>query len=608
MMLRDMRVMAVLLNRFVRPHWRPFAAIVVLNIIIGTAMTLRPLTLAPALDAFVLTQSAPATQLRDITLNNIGPTLARVLGLDTGDPTRTAVTVSTLFVAVTILVAALNGTAQVLLAGARTALHRDMLLALHSHLLTLSLAYFQKRRAGELVSRLTHDVVAVSGSLDGIVRGVVQALAQVILAVFVMFRTNVSFTVAILAMGLVHALITKALGARVRHLAQAVADQHGDVAARLHETFTGMRVVKSFAAEGYVSARLRKAADVFRAYTRRSRIVADADIPIRMVADALVAGVVLVLAFREVSQGRLTLSAAVLFFYLSQQLLAPVSLIFRQWLGLLHMMGFSTRIVEMFQTRSLMPDGDRLAAPLQEAIKLTGVTFAFDRGRSVLSGLDLEIRRGETVAIVGPSGSGKTTLADLLLRLYDVDSGAIRYDRRDIREFRQGSYRAQFGVVPQDPLLFNGTIRENIVFNRREDAEAIAHAVWAANADEFLRELPEGLETQVGDRGVRLSGGQRQRIAIARAVYARPSVLILDEATSSLDSESERQVQGAIERVGRETTMVIIAHRLSTVVNADRIIVLDRGRIETIGPHQALLETSPTYRRLYRLQVPEPIG
>jgi len=189
------------------------------------------------------------------------------------------------------------------------------------------------------------------------------------------------------------------------------------------------------------------------------------------------------------------------------------------------------------------------------------------------------------VAVVGPSGSGKTTLGDLLLRLFDVEKGAIQYDGTDVRKFTQASYRGHFGVVAQDSLLFNATVRDNIVFNRSMDANALAHALWAANAQEFVDALPEGLETVLGDRGVRLSGGQQQRIAIARAIYGRPSILVLDEATSALDSEAEHEVQKAIERIGREMTIVVIAHRLSTIVNSDRIVVLNRGRIEAIGPH-----------------------
>ena len=209
------------------------------------------------------------------------------------------------------------------------------------------------------------------------------------------------------------------------------------------------------------------------------------------------------------------------------------------------------------------------------------------------------------MAIVGPSGAGKSTLSDVILRLYDPLSGQVTWDGRDLREFTQESYRKKFGVVPQEALLLNTSVRENITYGRRADEDKIAKAMEIANADDFIKALPRGLDTLVGDRGIRLSGGQRQRIAIARAIYDQPSVLIMDEATSSLDSESERAVQTAIDRVIHQMTAVVIAHRLSTILNADKIVVIKDGKIEAMGPHARLLEESVTYKHLFELQFQE---
>jgi ABC-type multidrug transport system fused ATPase/permease subunit len=603
----DLRSVGGLLNRFLRPYSRWLAALVSLNVLIGLAFTLRPLVLAPALDLFAGTRSRPAQHLAELTLNNVGPTLAKLLHLDPADPVKMGLQAAGLFLLVTVATAVLSVTALMLLTNIRETVQRDMLVGLHAHLLTLPLGYFHQRRAGELVTRLTGDVSRVSGALDVIVRQILQSATQVVFTLVVMFRTDALFTLAILAMGSMHLAVTRVLKERVYRLSRGATDRRGDVGARLLETFTGIRAIKSFAAERHESREVRAVVEAHRRASRWSRIVGEVDIPIRMVADALVAAVILAITFRSVSQGRLTLQAAVLFFYLSQQFLGPMSIVFRQGLILAHIRGDATRILEMFATRSEMPDGTRTAGPLEGAIVLDSVSFGYEPGRPVLSDVSLEIRRGETVAIVGPSGSGKTTLGDLILRLFDVDRGAIRYDGTDIREFTQASYRSHFGVVAQDALLFNTTVRENVVFNRSMDPGALAHALWVANAEEFVRELPQGVDTVLGDRGVRLSGGQRQRIAIARAIYGRPSILMLDEATSALDSEAEREVQKAVERVKREMTMVVIAHRLSTIVHADRIVVLNRGRIEAVGPHREVLETSPTYGRLHALQAAAPV-
>jgi len=236
------------------------------------------------------------------------------------------------------------------------------------------------------------------------------------------------------------------------------------------------------------------------------------------------------------------------------------------------------------------------------------VHFHHEPQKPTLHGVDLVIKKGEKVALVGPSGAGKSTLADLLLRFYDPLEGVITIDGRDLRTLRQESYRRLFGVVSQEALLFNATIRENIAYGREgvTDAE-IERAARIANADGFIRELPEGYVTMVGDRGIRLSAGQRQRVAIARAIVRRPAILMLDEATSALDSESERLVQQAIDRVIRDATSVVIAHRLSTVLHADQIVVLNDKRVEAMGRHAELLERSETYARLYRLQFTEAV-
>jgi ATP-binding cassette, subfamily B, bacterial MsbA len=300
--------------------------------------------------------------------------------------------------------------------------------------------------------------------------------------------------------------------------------------------------------------------------------------------------------------GRLTAATFFLFLYVGRAAVQQIALLAAASSTLHGVLAATARVAEIFATRPETADGTERVRELRDRIVFRDVSFSYG-DEPVLSGVSFEIVRGEMVALVGASGVGKSTVADLLLRFYDPVTGTITLDGRDVRTLRQADYRTLFGVVSQEALLFNTTIRDNIVYGRDGLDEAdVIRAARVANAHDFIAELPDGYATVVGDRGIRLSGGQRQRIAIARAVVGRPAILVLDEATSALDSESERVVWEAIDRAVQGTTALVIAHRLSTVLRADRIVVLGRGGVEAVGRHAELLERSETYRHLHRLQ------
>lgn len=603
MLLREVIQSANLLfNRFLMPYWKTVIILVVLNIIIGFMLTLRPLVIAPALDTFIESQAKPAESIADITLNNLGSTLITVFSLDINNKLSIGLFVAILYFVFSIFIAGLNIWVVTLLVRTRTSLLKDMIVALHRHLLTFSLSYFHKKKAGDIVSILNNDVARTSNSLGSVARGVLQSFAQISIAAIILFRTDALFSLLIIAFGSIHIFVTKMLSARVHRASSEVADKYGYLGANLMETLTGIKTIKSFVAEKYDSKRVGEAVELFRKHFTHSRILNQLELPLRMVADALVIGFILVLTFYAVSKGRISLQAAVMFLYLSQQLLTPISELFKQVVGLYDMLGGATRIINILETKSAIQDGGKEAKELNSCIVLKDVSFSYDGNRNILKNLNLVINRGEMVALVGESGSGKTTIVDLILRFFDVSSGVILYDGVDIREFTQPSYRRNFGVVDQECFLFNASVKENIVYNRVENSKALDYAISVANAKDFIELLPEGLDTLVGDRGVRLSGGQRQRIAIARAIYGYPSILVLDEATSAIDSESERAVQKAIDRITKEITTIVIAHRLSTIIHADKVVVLKRGEIEAIGPHSTVLKTSSTYRKLYNRQ------
>lgn len=600
---KDLASAAALYRRFLRPYWWKVLLVVAFNIVIGFLMGLRPLVIAPALDVFTKTGFEPAASFGELSLNNLGPTLLAISGLEAGNIMAVGFFVAVLFLFLAVVVASLNMAVYVLLTRVKTSMQYDMIMALQRNLLSLNLGILQRKRAGDLVSRVTSDVGATANSMDAVARGILQSLAQLCLMVAILFRTDTLFTGFLFLVGSVHLLITLKLSRGVIKKSVKVTDTRGTLASSLTESFTGIRVIKSFAAERYDTAKTARAAERFRRSTERLQILLYKQTPVRLVADAFLVGIVIIFAFYSIVEGRLSLQAAALILFLSQQLLTPVSQVFNEVIRAQSMLGGARRVMELLKARSAIRDGHKQAWKLEKEIKLENVEFGYDKETPVLRDINLLIRRGEMTAIVGPSGAGKSTLLDLILRLYEVDKGRVTYDGVDIREFTQKSYRRNFGVVAQESLLFNDTVRENIVFNREYDEKWLAHAIWVANAEEFISTLPEGLDTLVGDRGVRLSGGQRQRIAIARAVYGRPSILVLDEATSSLDSESERAVQKAIERIVSEMTVIVIAHRLATVTHADKIVVLKDGKIEAEGTHGELLQISPTYHSFYSHQM-----
>jgi len=580
----------------------------IVNVFVGFMVSVRPLVVAPVLDSFMGNYSAPAESLSGLTLNNLGATLLAIMRLDASNLIEVGVAVAAMYIAFSVAIAAVGFGSFYVAQKTRASILLSMMVALHKHLLTLPLAYFHNRKSGDLVSRLSHDVNTTTNYLDTILRGTLQSLSRIAITMFILFKTDVYLTLSVIGLASVHIVITRMLADRVRNSARGLFEKMGVLSAALFETFSGIRLIKSFAAEDYDSARISGAATTLRGYDLRFRLTRQFEEPVRLVADAILIGIILVLAFYAVSNGALSAQAAVMYFYLSQQMIAPVSELAKQALGAHQMLGGAQHILELFHTKSPLIDGEQDAIDLKSSIALENVTYAYEPGQPVLRNVSITIPRGQMVALVGPSGSGKSTLTDLILRFYDPDSGVVNYDGTDIRQYVESSYRKQFGVVAQDCMMFNATLRENIVYNRSHDADALDHAITVANAREFIDRMPKGLDTLVGDRGVRLSGGQRQRISIARAIYSYPSVLVLDEATSALDSESERLVQEAIDRVSREMTVVVIAHRLSTITHADKIVVLNNGMVEATGTHEELLDGSVTYRRLYELQFNEYTG
>jgi subfamily B ATP-binding cassette protein MsbA len=398
------------------------------------------------------------------------------------------------------------------------------------------------------------------------------------------------------------------LSRRMRGHARALQGTLGVLTALLQETVQGTRVVKAFNMQAYEKARFAaESRGLQRTAMRVARIRAFNTPMMEILAAFGIAGVVWYGGYSVVVGGR-TQGAFLAFLTALFLLYDPFKGLGRANGTIQQGLAAADRVFELLDTRPEVADrpGAGELAPLRERIAFEDVSFRYD-GEPVLRHLDLTLRRGEVVALVGPSGGGKSTLADLLLRFYDVESGAIRIDGVDIRDVTQASLRAQMALVTQHTFLFNDTVRNNIAYGSIDQPmEAIVAAARAANAHDFILELPQGYDTMIGELGLRLSGGQRQRIAIARALLKNAPILVLDEATSALDNESERLVQQALDTLLQGRTSLVIAHRLSTVRNADRIVVLVRGAIVEQGTHEELLTLNGDYRKLHDLQFAAP--
>lgn len=602
--LEDLHALLYLLRRFITPYWKLTALLVLLSMVSAFMLTLQPLTIAPAMQTVLTSDTPPARSLTELTLNNLGPTIINLLPVEQSQHASTLIFVTAgLYVAVTLAAATLQFAAYWLSVWVNASARRDIQVALYDHMMSLSMGYYVRQKSGDLASRFTSDTIETIASLDLALRQLLQSLMQIFIYSILLIRTNWQLALATLVVSLLHLGITRFLRDWIRIRTAESFQSLADISNRAQETFLSIRVIKSFAAERYELGRFTETARRLRLVGVQYGLVKNSETPLRLIADALAISTILLLTFNVLQTGGITVQGFILFVFLARQTITPASLLAQSLLRMQEGLGASRRVLEIFNTPPDLVDGPHPVPGFTDALCLEDVCFAYHSGLPVLKNIHLPIRKGEVIAIVGPSGAGKSTLADIILRLYDPTSGLVTLDGTDIRAFQQASYRQLFGVVSQESLLFNATIRDNIVYGRPIiNEEAIAQAARIANADEFIQELPQGYDTLVGDRGIRLSGGQRQRIAIARAIYGNPAILVLDEATSSLDTHSERLVQQAIDRVLAGSTAVVIAHRLSTIINADKIVLLHRGQIEAVAPHHILLEISPTYRQLYELQ------
>jgi subfamily B ATP-binding cassette protein MsbA len=474
---------------------------------------------------------------------------------------------------------------------------------LTAHLQTLDLAFFNTRRAGQITSRVTADVALMRGTVTDAATSLFKDITSLVSLTIAAVWLDWKLALLSLCLFPIAAVPLRYLSKRVRQTSRRQQEAVGRLNAMLHENIQGNRVVKAFGREAFERERFRAHDEhVMRIATRLARL---RTLPITDVLGGLALAAVVWYGGTSVIEGRRTpgdlggFVLAIVFLYRPFKSLVRTNYTIQQGLA------GAERVFELLDTPSAVVDlpGARVLDGVREAIEFHDVSFAYGPGEPVLRHIDLHIPAGQVVALVGMSGGGKSTLADLIPRFYDVCEGRITIDGTDVRDLTIKSLRAHMAVVTQFTFLFNDTIRANIAYgDTRRSMEEIVAAARAANAHDFIMEFAQGYDTAVGDLGVRLSGGQRQRIAIARAILKNAPILILDEATSALDTESEGLVQEALERLMENRTTLVVAHRLSTVRRADRIVVLVRGEIVESGTHEELLARGAEYWKLHELQ------
>ncbi|RZW58077.1 MAG: ABC transporter ATP-binding protein [Flavobacteriaceae bacterium] len=487
----------------------------------------------------------------------------------------------------------------------RNGVLKDLRNAIYKKVTSLPIAFYSEKKKGDIIARISGDVDEVKNSLLAVLELIVKEPLTILFAIVAMFLISVKLTIFVFIFIPVAGLIISRIGKSLKKKSTRVQKEQGVFLSTLEETLGGLKVIKGFNAEEKFNSKFQESTNRFFNFSNklmnRQNLASPASefLGIVTIAALLWYGGSMVLVEKTLSGG-----AFIGYMALAYQILTPAKAISKASYKVKAGNAAADRVLEVLDTKSALDDKEAAIekSDFNSSIAIENINFKYEEDL-VLKGFSMNISKGETVALVGQSGSGKSTIANLLTRFYDVSEGAISIDGINIQDMTKRSLRGLLGLVTQDSILFNDTIKNNILLGRQNASdEDVIEALKIANAWEFVKELPSGIETNIGDSGNKLSGGQKQRLSIARAVIKNPPIMILDEATSALDTESERLVQVALENMMKNRTSVVIAHRLSTIKNADKIIVMHKGEIVEQGKHDELIAKNGVYKNLVEMQ------
>ena len=616
-----MKDIFMLIRRFIAPYYKGYLSLAVLFNILSALLNLVAFALVmPILNILFqieervttyipfssldLTTQTGWSQMKEVVTNNFGYFVSRLI--ETEGASYTLIILGVYLVLMTLLKVGATYLGGFFLVPIRTGVVRDLRNQLNAKILALPLGFFSEERKGDVLARITGDV----GEVENSVMSSLDLLLKNPILIFVylgsMLVISWQLTLFVFLVLPIAGFVMGRVGKSLKRTSLEAQNQWGQLISQVEETLGGLRIVKAFTAEEFVDKRFRDSNEEYRQTVigvNRRQLLAH---PVSELLGTATIAIVLWYGGSLILNRDSSIDASTFIYYLVifYSLINPLKDLSKGAYAIRRGMGSMERVDRILQAESTITDpAEPKPVVFNEAIRLEKVSFRYAE-EWVLRDVDLTIRKGQTVALVGHSGSGKSTLVDLIPRFYDVVEGRITIDGTDIREVAVADLRRLMGNVNQEPILFNASVFENIAFGvEGATLEKVCQAAEVAHADEFIKEMPAGYDTNIGDRGGKLSGGQRQRLSIARAVYKNPPILILDEATSALDTKSERLVQSALDHLMEGRTTIVIAHRLSTIIHADVICVVDDGRIVEQGTHDELLALGGHYAKLHAIQV-----